>query len=88
MIGNTATIYGSYLYPSSDSPQYRPGGSANAAICVVVALLALLLRYIHKWENKKLERAEREQHQTAEGGGKATAGSGRLLPQPGFRYIY
>lgn len=88
MIGNTATIYGSYLYPSSDSPQYRPGGSANAAICVVVALLALLLRYIHKWENKKLERAEEDRNDATEGGGKATAASGRQLPQPGFRYIY
>ncbi|RMJ13781.1 hypothetical protein CDV36_006530 [Fusarium kuroshium] len=88
MIGNTATIYGSYLYPSSDSPQYRPGGSANAAICVVVALLALLLRYIHKWENKKLERAEEDRDEVTEGGGKVTAASGRQLPQPGFRYIY
>ncbi|KAJ4168561.1 hypothetical protein NW754_010479 [Fusarium falciforme] len=88
MIGNTATIYGSYLYPSSDSPQYRPGGSANAAICVVVALLALLLRYIHKWENKKLERAEGGQDKETGTGGKTNAGSNRQLPQPGFRYIY
>lgn len=88
MIGNTATIYGSYLYPSSDSPQYRPGGSANAAICVVVALLALVLRYIHKWENKKLQRAEGGQGTETGAGGKTNVGSSRQVPQPGFRYIY
>ncbi|KAM0224754.1 hypothetical protein ACHAQD_001548 [Fusarium lateritium] len=87
MIGNTASIYGSYMYPASDGPQYTPGGSANAAICVIVALLALMLRYVHKWENKKLDKAEREaangvDHQD----GKmdvATATRGT-----GFRYIY
>ena len=60
MIGNTANIYGSYMYPSSAAPQYVPGGSANAGICVLVALLALVLRFIHQRENQKLEEAERD----------------------------
>lgn len=62
MIGNCANIYGSYLYPGTDAPRYIPGGSANTAICVVVALLALLLRYVHIRENRKLERNEGEEH--------------------------
>jgi hypothetical protein len=87
MIGNTASIYGSYMYPSSDGPQYTPGGSANAAICVIVALLALMLRYVHKWENKKLDKAEQEanavDHQDAKMD-MATA----TTRGTGFRYIY
>lgn len=88
MFGNTASSYGSYMYPISNAPQYVPGGSANSIICLVVALLALVLRYVHIWENKKLERAEREM---AEAGDTtvATAGeSDRGRRAVGFRYVY
>ncbi|KAF4445986.1 hypothetical protein F53441_10320 [Fusarium austroafricanum] len=87
MIGNTASIYGSYMYPSSDGPQYTPGGSANAAICVLVALLALLLRYVHIWENKKLEKAEAEAAAVANEDGKVDMAATEPR-EPGFRYIY
>jgi hypothetical protein len=46
------------MYPSTDSPRFIPGGSANAAICIVVAIIAFILRIIHIKENAKLERAE------------------------------
>ena len=48
------------MYPKSAAPRYVPGGSANAVICLVVALVALILRFVHIHENKKLERAELE----------------------------
>ncbi|KXH45769.1 major facilitator superfamily transporter [Colletotrichum nymphaeae SA-01] len=92
MIGNTATIYGSYMYPSSTGPQYVPGGSANTAICVLVAILALVLRYLHKWENKKLEKAELDDAAAlAEGGGGEKTAPVDLKQErraAGFRYIY
>lgn len=88
MVGNTATIYGSYMYPSSTGPQYIPGGSANAAVCIIVAGLALLLRYIHIWENKKLETAEQELAQAGEPGVKGPADASGARIGPGFRYIY
>ncbi|KAF5026450.1 hypothetical protein F66182_1437 [Fusarium sp. NRRL 66182] len=88
MIGNTASIYGSYMYPSSHGPQYTPGGSANTAICVLVALLALMLRYVHKHENKKLERAEAEVAEMQDEGDKADMAATRGLREIGFRYIY
>ncbi|KAF4773647.1 major facilitator superfamily transporter [Colletotrichum scovillei] len=91
MIGNTATIYGSYMYPSSTGPQYVPGGSANTAICVLVAILALVLRYLHKWENKKLEKAELDDAAAlAEGGGEKAAPVDLKQERraAGFRYIY
>ena len=87
MIGNTATIYGSYMYPSTDGPQYTAGGSANSAICVLVAALALVLRYVHKYENKKLDRAESEANAVGHEGGKVDMASAQGLRDSGFRYI-
>lgn len=86
MFGNTASIYGSYMYPSKDAPQYTPGGSANAAICIAVALLALMLRFVHIRENKKLERAENE---VASGEGMTETQQAHADRRAfGFRYIY
>lgn len=86
MFGNTATIYGSYMYPASTGPRYIPGGSTNAAVCLVVAGLALLLRFLHKRENKKLERAE--QAALGEDVAEGPMPAARDRPAPGFRYIY
>ncbi|KAK0705671.1 major facilitator superfamily domain-containing protein [Lasiosphaeris hirsuta] len=86
MFGNTASIYGSYMYPSSTAPQYVPGGSTNAVVCLLVGSLAIALRYIHKWENKKLEKAEREDAANAEAGVTADADVDRRAL--GFRYVY
>lgn len=83
MIGNTATIYGSYMYPSSTGPQYIPGGTTNAIVCLVVAALALTLRFIHIKENKKLEQAEVEQASAPEEGNTPAQARG-----VGFRYVY
>jgi hypothetical protein len=87
MIGNTATIYGSYMYPASSGPQYIPGGSANAVICLVVAVLALVLRFIHIKENKKLEAAELEPA-TSKFETKGNAEEAYEKRATGFRYIY
>jgi hypothetical protein len=86
MVGNTASIYGSYMYPASAAPQYVPGGSTNSVICLLVGLLAIALRYIHKWENKKLEKAEIEDATNAENGAVVDASVDRRAV--GFRYIY
>jgi hypothetical protein len=60
MLGNCASIYGSYMYPKSAGPQYVPGGSANAAVSVLVAVIALFIRYVHVRENRKLAKLEDE----------------------------
>lgn len=44
-----------YMYPVTDSPRYIAGGSATAAVCVICALIALVVRFCLKRENKKLE---------------------------------
>lgn len=58
MIGNTASIYGSYMWPSSSGPRYIPGGSATAAIALFVAILAFVIRIVHSRMNRQLEEAE------------------------------
>lgn len=58
MIGNTASIYGSYMWPSSSGPRYIPGGSATAAIALLVAIIAFVIRTVHAKMNRQLEEAE------------------------------
>jgi len=82
LIGNSANIYGSYMYPASDGPRYLPGGAATAAVALLVAVLALVVRLVLKRENKKL--AEREQFENN------ANNSGSSDPSEvgvGFRYI-
>jgi len=92
-VANAASIYGSYMYPSADAPRYIPGSGANAAICLTIGGLALTLRWVHKWENGKIERAEREVF-AAEGGvgvdaeGMEVGGAGSRRALVGFRYVY
>ena len=80
MIGNTASIYGSYMWPSSSGPRYIPGGSATAAIALLVALIALLIRIVHAKMNKRLEETENSQRISLEN-------SDSESPVIGFRYI-
>ncbi|GAW15115.1 hypothetical protein ANO14919_045240 [Xylariales sp. No.14919] len=80
LVGNSANIYGSYMYPASDGPRYLPGGAATAGIALLVAVLALTARLVLQRENKRL--AERE----------ASEPESRAADDPeavtvGFRYI-
>ena len=85
MIGNTASIYGSYMYPATAAPRYIPGGTANTVICLMVALLALVLRFVHVKENRELERLE--ERELADSGQAGTGDSGGRRTA-GFRYVY
>ncbi|KAI1825787.1 allantoate permease [Xylaria intraflava] len=55
LVGNAANIYGSYMYPASDGPRYLGGGAATAAVALLVAILAGVVRLILQRENRKLE---------------------------------
>lgn len=81
-IANCASAYGAFLYPSVHEPQYMPGSVGNACVCIVAALLALSLRFIHKRENRKLE--EKEAAGIADPANIAS-GDARGF---GFRYVY
>lgn len=58
MIGNCANIYGPYMYPSTDGPRYIPGGASTAAVAVLVAILALVIRFVLNRQNKELAKKE------------------------------
>ena len=79
MIGNTASIYGSYMWPSSTGPRYIPGGIATAGIAAVVALLALIIRLVHVRINKNIEKAESS--------AVARSSNSPAARPAGFRYI-
>lgn len=83
MIGNTANIYGPYMYPSTDEPRYLAGGAATAAVAFSVAAMAVLIRIILKKQNKKL--SEREIMESNVGGNDTRAGQD--VRATGFRYI-
>jgi hypothetical protein len=46
-IGNFASVYGSFLWPSSDAPAYHMGWGVTAAFCFVAAFVALFVRVVH-----------------------------------------
>ncbi|KAI8959551.1 MFS general substrate transporter [Daldinia sp. FL1419] len=58
MVGNTANIYGTYMYPSVDGPRYLVGGSATAADALLVAVLAIVARLVLQRQNRKLASRE------------------------------
>lgn len=76
MLGNTASIYGSYMWPSSSGPRYIPGGGATAGVALLVAVLAMVIRMVHAKMNRQLQ----EQEESNE--------NGETSQHPvGFRYI-
>lgn len=84
VVGNTANIYGSYMYPSSDDPRYLAGGISTAVVALVVAILAVIIRLALMKQNKKLE--ERELLELS--GQNASSGAeDRDERALGFRYI-
>ncbi|KAI1432377.1 allantoate permease [Xylaria sp. CBS 124048] len=83
LVGNAANIYGSYLYPASDGPRYLGGGIATAAVALLVAVLAGVVRVVLTRENRRLAELERE----GEVGGERVEDSRRGGVMPGFRYI-
>ncbi|KAF2117820.1 major facilitator superfamily domain-containing protein [Lophiotrema nucula] len=60
MFGNSASIYGSYMYPPTDGPQYVPAGIGLACVCAFCAFMALVNRTVLVRENRKLEKEEQE----------------------------
>ncbi|KAL7623627.1 hypothetical protein AAE478_005179 [Parahypoxylon ruwenzoriense] len=86
MIGNSANIYGTYMYPSSDGPRYLAGGCSTAAVALLVALLALITRLVLHRQNVKLAACEASESSSSDGAGARAGGRGPTTPVA-FRYI-
>jgi hypothetical protein len=60
MLGNTASVYGSFLWPSSAAPRYLTGGATLVGVCVACCAGALTIRASLARANAALERKESE----------------------------
>jgi dipeptide/tripeptide permease len=56
LVGQCGPLLGTRMYPSSEGPQYVKGQSVCAGFMFLFCFLALLLRTLLVWENKKLDR--------------------------------
>lgn len=55
-VGNLAAIYGSYMWPSTDAPDYKPGFTAMVGMCggaaIIAAILPTLFVYLPRFPTK------------------------------------
>lgn len=54
LVGQCGPLLGTRLYPTSEQPHYVKGHSICAGFMGFTAILAILLREILMWENRKL----------------------------------
>ena len=94
LVGQCGPLLGTNIYPASDGPYYVKGHSICAAFLFFVTCLALGLRTLLAWDNKKLDREHgtiEEQHARAAAAdgdnGKAQAENGLENYGPMYRYV-
>ncbi|KAI0181712.1 putative MFS transporter [Hypoxylon sp. FL1284] len=87
MVGNTANIYGTYMYPSSDGPRYLKGGAATAADCLLIAVLAVVARLVLSRQNRELAARDALLEAEAAGGPSSPEDRDAASAPPGFRYM-
>jgi hypothetical protein len=98
LIGQVGPVLGTRLYPSSEGPRFEKGQSVCAAFLFFTALLALALRALLVWENRKLDRqygTTEEQQRAVDEKKRSSAVSGKEGLMVGvenygplFRYVY
>ncbi|ORY58890.1 allantoate permease [Pseudomassariella vexata] len=94
LIGNASNIYGSYLYPSTAAPMYVNAGATVAVLSFVCILLAIVMRFALKHENKKIGamavHPEHDYHQDPANAVDRYKGDQQrmVLYQRQFRYMY
>ncbi|KAK5131528.1 hypothetical protein LTR08_000855 [Meristemomyces frigidus] len=94
LVGQTGPLLGTRVYPASQGPYFVEGHSVCAAFLFFTTLLALGLRTLLAWENKKLDREYGtidEQRARAAGGvdegAKVQAEQGDENYGPMYRYV-
>ncbi|KAI9810332.1 MAG: hypothetical protein M1827_006299 [Pycnora praestabilis] len=91
VIGQCGPLLGTNIFPTTDGPRYIKGQSICAAFMFFNAFLALGLRTLLVWENKKLDekygpRVERVRSSTVDAGGKESVVAEENYG-PTYRYI-
>lgn len=81
VVGQCGPLLGTRLYPTNEEPFYRKGMWICAAFMLFNALLAISLRCLLVWENKKLDRKYGPINISK------TSEDGEENSRPAFRYI-
>ena len=90
LIGQCGPFLGINVFPESDSPRYIKGQSICAAFMAFNCLLALSLRALLVWENRKLDEKYGPRGQSIGNGGGETAAEGAIAEEnygPNYRYV-
>ncbi|KAK5412705.1 hypothetical protein LTR07_005496 [Exophiala xenobiotica] len=90
LVGQCGPLLGTRIFPKSQAPRYVEGQSICAAFMFFNALLALSLRTLLVWENKKLDKkyGKVDEQQAAHAPtGHAEPNAGQENYGSGFRYI-
>ncbi|KAF7118379.1 hypothetical protein CNMCM5793_007893 [Aspergillus hiratsukae] len=89
LVGQCGPFLGTNIFPEKDSPRYVRGQSICAAFMVFTTLLALILRCLLVWENKRLDRKYGTKNEESAGGGSNGNGDGMAEENygSGFRYV-
>lgn len=83
-VGQCGPLLGTRIYPATDSPYYRKGMWVCVAFMLFNAFLALVLRTLLVWENKKLDR---KYGTTEESSDEVISAPGVENDGPAFRYV-
>lgn len=65
-IGQCGPVLGTNVFPLSEKPLYRKGMWISAAMCLMVASIAICLSCLLAWENKKMDRKEEEEERAGQ----------------------
>lgn len=90
LIGQCGPLLGTRLYPPGEGPRYIKGQSVCAAFMFFTTLLALSLRTLLAWENRKLDRKHgtvKVQRAQAEAVGEDATPTAQENYGPMYRYI-
>jgi hypothetical protein len=93
IVGQCGPLLGTRLYPTNEGPYYVKGQSVCAAFMFFTTLLALGLRCLLWWENKKLDKqygtlAEQKAQAEASGTAGNTKGTEAGVENYGASYRY
>jgi hypothetical protein len=55
-LGNLASVYGSFIWPSQDAPRYIMGFAVMTSFMFIAALTAVVIK--KTWDDKGLERID------------------------------
>ncbi|KAL4794070.1 major facilitator superfamily domain-containing protein [Aspergillus venezuelensis] len=90
MGAGVAHFYTSYMFPDSQKPRYYAGGGIMSGACALCAIMALVIKWYLKRENKRMDEEELEGRNEEEAVGAGTGVSRRLGEEQviSFRYVH